>query len=202
MFSSLIGSILLAGLLVTGPVLIHFYWYKPNPTPHRRYVLDNVEAWLFWAAANLLVSWWLALLINLAPVVALSGISLGWGHVSESVKNGSELYNSVKGTIKPPFYAASGWVSWIIIFESIYNLYDGNDESQSYASYTPRVWSNTCCQISPTQSVLALSSRPVLFLPHTGDQRSAYAFTRNRIRLPSNRFQRAIRGRCGRAQSC
>lgn len=139
MFSSLIGSVLLAGMLVVGPILLHFFWYKKDPTSDRRYILDNIEAWFFWAAANLLVSWWLALLIDLVPVVALTVISIGWGHISEKVKNSSELFNSVKGTIKPTFYAASAWVSWTILFESIYPLYDGNNESQSRASYTPRV---------------------------------------------------------------
>jgi len=140
LFSSFIGSVFVAGVMVAGPILVHFFWYKKNPTEHRRYVLDNIEAWLFWAAANLLVSWCLGLLIDLVPVVVLGIISLGWGHVSEKVKNTSQLYNSVKGTLKPPFYAASGWVSWIIIFQSIYKLYNSDDESQSHASYTPRLY--------------------------------------------------------------
>ncbi|ETW84480.1 Mechanosensitive ion channel [Heterobasidion irregulare TC 32-1] len=136
LFGSLIGSTFLAALLVAGPVLVHFFWYKPHPTDHRRYVLDNLQAWLFWAAANLLVSWWLALIIDLVPAVVRGVVALVWGHVSESIKTRIELFNSVKGTVKPLFYAASGWVSWVILFEHIYNLHDSGEEAQSRAKYT------------------------------------------------------------------
>jgi hypothetical protein len=139
LFSTLIGSLFLASLLVAGPILVHFFWYVPHKSAHRRYVLDNVEAWLFWAAANLLVSWFLALLIDIVPAVTRTVISIAWGHVSEYVKSRIEMYNSVKDTIKPVLYAASGWVSWIILFESIYGLYNANDPSASRASYTQRV---------------------------------------------------------------
>ena len=139
LFGSLIGSTFLAALLVAGPVLVHFFWYKPHPTDHRRYVLDNVQAWLFWAAANLLVSWWLALIIDLVPAVVRGVVALVWGHVSESIKTRIELFNSVKGTVKPLFYAASGWVSWVILFEHIYKLHDSGEEAQSRAKYTNTV---------------------------------------------------------------
>lgn len=128
-----------AGLLVAGPILVHFFWYKPNPTAHRRYVLDNIEAWLFWAAANVLISWWLAMIIDVVPAIFRGIVALSWGHVSEKIKTRIEMYNSVRGSVKPLFYAASGWVSWIILFEHIYKLYDGDDPSQSQASYTERV---------------------------------------------------------------
>lgn len=140
LFSSLIGSTFLATLLVAASLILHYFWYKKDPTAHRRYVTYNVEAWFWWTAANLVFSWCLAMLIDLVPAVALLVISIGWGHISERVKNSIEIYNSVKGTIKPTFYAASGWVSWVIIFESIYKLYDGTNENLSYASYTPRVY--------------------------------------------------------------
>lgn len=130
----------LAGVLVTGPLLVQFYWYKPHPTEHRRYVKDNVEAWCFWAAAQLIVSWILALLVDIVPGVVRTALSIAWGHVSEYVKTRLELYMSVKDNIKPVLYAASGWVSWIILFEVIYDLYNSGDEDSSRAGYTPRVY--------------------------------------------------------------
>ena len=139
LFSSLIGSMFLAGLLITAPILLHFYWYKKNPTESRRYTLNNIEAWMFWAAANLLVSWWLALIIDLVPVLFLTLISIGWGHISEGIKGSVELFNGIKNTIKPIFYAASMWVSWVIIFEGIFKLYDDGNPDASKAAYTRRV---------------------------------------------------------------
>ncbi|KXN86319.1 Mechanosensitive ion channel protein 5 [Leucoagaricus sp. SymC.cos] len=139
LFSSLLGSTFVAGLLVIPPLLVHFYWYEPHPTDHRRYVKDNIQAWFFWAAANLVISWWLALVIDLVPIVARFIIAAAWGHVSEFVKNRIEMYNSVKGNIKPVFYAASGWLSWTIIFGGIFKLFDSNEPSQSRAGYTYRL---------------------------------------------------------------
>lgn len=107
---------------------------------------QNVEAWLYWAASNLLVSWFLAFLINIVPGVVTWAIFIVWGHISESMKSRVELYHALKDTVKPAFYGGSAWVSWIILFEGIYNLYDSNDEDASRASYTPRV-SNTVATI-------------------------------------------------------
>lgn len=140
LFSTLLGSIFLAALLVVPPILLIFFWYKPHPTSHRHYVVQNVSAWLFWAAANLLVSWFLGFIVDLVPSVFTLFISISWGHVSETVKSRVEMYNSVKETLKPLLYAASGWVSWVILFEYIYDLYNPDDESASKASYTPRVY--------------------------------------------------------------
>ncbi|EIN10820.1 hypothetical protein PUNSTDRAFT_65245 [Punctularia strigosozonata HHB-11173 SS5] len=140
LFSTLIGSVFVSSLLVAGPILVHFLWYVPHKTAHRRYVLDNVEAWLFWAAANLLISWFLGFIIDIVPVVVRGFISFVWGHVSEYVKSRIEMYNSIKDTAKPVFYAASGWVSWVIIFGGIYKLYDAHNPSDSRASYTQRVF--------------------------------------------------------------
>ena len=133
------GSTILSGLIITPALLVHFYWYKPHPDEHRRYVKDNVEAWLFWAAANLTISWYLALFIDIVPVVVNYALAIIWGHVSETVKTRTELYNSVKDTVKPVFYAASSWVSWVIIFTQIYDLYDMDDDTKSRAPYTARV---------------------------------------------------------------
>lgn len=136
LFGSLIGSTLLSGLVATPAILVHFYWYKPHPTAHRRYVTDNVEAWLFWAAANLTISWYLALLVDVVPILTRFLLAAFWGHVSEDVKSKTELYNSVKDTIKPVFYAASGWISWVIVFAHIYKLHDVDNGSESRAEYT------------------------------------------------------------------
>lgn len=139
LFSSLIGSTILSGIIITPALLVHFYWYKPNPTDHRRYVRDNIDAWLFWAASNVSVSWFLAMIVDIVPTLIRYAIIVAWGHVSESIKNKLEMYNSVKDTIKPVFYAAASWVSWVILFEQIFKLYNADDESASRASYTPRV---------------------------------------------------------------
>ncbi|KAA1466007.1 hypothetical protein DENSPDRAFT_766710 [Dentipellis sp. KUC8613] len=139
LFGSLIGSMFITGLIVTGPLIALFYWYKPHPTESRRYTMENIEAWTFWAAANVLLSWWFAMFIDIAPVVFRGVIAFVWGHVSEKVKTRIELYNSVKNTIKPLFYAASAWVSWIILFQSIFKLHDPNNPGQSRAHYTERL---------------------------------------------------------------
>ncbi|KAJ3734469.1 Mechanosensitive ion channel-domain-containing protein [Lentinula guzmanii] len=140
LFSSLLGSTLVAGILVTPGILIHFYWYNNNPTSHRKYVEQNVQAWLFWAAANLLLSWYLAVIVDLVPTLATFIIAAAWGHVSEVFKSRVELYNSVKNTFKPALYAASAWASWVIIFGHIFNLYDTEASSQSRATYTARLY--------------------------------------------------------------
>ncbi|KAF9500178.1 hypothetical protein BDN71DRAFT_1440755 [Pleurotus eryngii] len=139
LFSSLIGSTLLAGVLVTPALLVHFYWYLPSRSERRQYINQNIQAWLFWAAANLLISWYLALLIDILPSIFTALISGAWGHVSENVKSKVELYNSVKNTVKPLFYAASAWASWVIIFGGIYKLYNQDDPRNSRASYAYRV---------------------------------------------------------------
>ncbi|KAI1789003.1 Mechanosensitive ion channel-domain-containing protein [Ganoderma leucocontextum] len=140
LFSTLIGSTILSGLIISPALLLHFFWYKPHPTDHRKFVKDNIEAWLFWAAANISISWGLALIVDIIPVVIRITISIAWGHVSELVKSRLELYNSVKGPIKPVLYAASGWVSWVILFNNIFKLFDIDNEALSRAPYTARVY--------------------------------------------------------------
>lgn len=147
LFSTLIGSTILSGLIITPALILHFFWYKPHPTDHRKFVKDNVEAWLFWAAANVSISWGLALIVDIIPVVIRIIISIAWGHVSEVVKSRLELYNSVKGPIKPVLYAASGWVSWVILFNNIFKLFDIDNEAQSRAPYTARVSVIAPCSI-------------------------------------------------------
>ena len=62
-----------------------------------------------------------------------------WRTVSEALKAKLELYDSGRGWIKPLFYAGAAWGSWAILFEGVFDLYDGKDESSSRAGYTPRV---------------------------------------------------------------
>ncbi|KAG8902323.1 hypothetical protein FRB99_004631 [Tulasnella sp. 403] len=139
-FSTLIGSTLLSGALAAAGVLVHIMWLKPHWSEHRKYVTDNIEAWLFWAAANVLVSWWLASIIDVLPHIFTFLVNIVWGTISESLKSKLELYQTGKAWIKPLFYAACSWVSWAILFEGVFDLYDGKNESQSRASYTPRVY--------------------------------------------------------------
>ncbi|KAL4082014.1 Mechanosensitive ion channel-domain-containing protein [Scleroderma yunnanense] len=139
LFSTLIGSVFLAGILVTAALLVHFFWYKPHPTDDRHYIAQNIEAWLFWAAANVVISWALAMIVDIIPFVIRMLISLSWGHVSEEVKTHLELYISVKDIFKPVLYASSAWVSWVILFQNIFHLHDTTNDIQSYAAYTDRV---------------------------------------------------------------
>lgn len=67
--STLIGSTILSGLIAAVPIIMHFYYLKPHRNPHREYVTDNVSAWLFWLAANILISWYLAMIINIIPAI-------------------------------------------------------------------------------------------------------------------------------------
>ncbi|EIW82487.1 hypothetical protein CONPUDRAFT_54256 [Coniophora puteana RWD-64-598 SS2] len=140
LFSTLIGSVLLAGIIATPAILVNYYWYLPDPTPHRRYVKANIEAWLFWAAANIVISWGLAMIVDVVPVFTRFAISLSWGHVSEEMKNHIELYDSIKGTFKPLLYAAEAWLSWVIIFANIYELHNMDPDVASWASYTDRLY--------------------------------------------------------------
>ncbi len=126
-------------MLVTAGVLVDTLWYEPHKTKYRQYVKDNVQCWLFWLASNLVISWYLAALVDLVPTVIRFFLAASWGHISESVKTRLELYVNVKNTLKPVLYAASAWISWIIIFVDIYVLYDIANPSESQASYLYRV---------------------------------------------------------------
>jgi small-conductance mechanosensitive channel len=138
LFSSLVGSTFLAAVLITPALLVHFFWYKPHPTDYRHFVDINIEAWLFWAAANVVISWGLAMIIDIIPAIIRVAIAVTWGHVSETVRTKLELYASIKDTIKPLFYAASAWLSWNILFQNIFMLNDSSNV-QNYARYTDRV---------------------------------------------------------------
>lgn len=138
LFSSLIGSTFLAAVLITPALLVHFFWYKPHPTQYRHFVDINIEAWLFWAAANVVISWGLAMIIDVLPAIIRVAIAVSWGHVSETVRTKLELYASIKDTIKPLFYAASAWLSWNILFQNIFMLNDPSN-AQNYAPYTDHV---------------------------------------------------------------
>lgn len=157
LFSTFLGSLFLAVILAAPAVLVNYLWYKPNPTTDRAYVKDNISAWLFWAAANMIVSWALAFIgkqlahnitvlniksfhvVDLIPIIARLLLQIFWGRISEGTKTRMELYISVKGTLKPVLYAASMWVSWVIIFENIYKLSDPSNPDGSPAGYTDRL---------------------------------------------------------------
>ncbi|KAF8592464.1 hypothetical protein K439DRAFT_1625826 [Ramaria rubella] len=138
--STLVGSTLLAGVIVSVPLILHFYYLAPVRTEHRQTITDNVSAWLYWAAANILLSWYLAMIVDIIPVICNLLIGLAWGEINESVRSRIELYNAAKDKLKPTLYGASGWVSWLVIFDGIYNLYDRHNESRSRAQYTPRTY--------------------------------------------------------------
>ncbi|KAL5527555.1 hypothetical protein ACEPAG_6356 [Sanghuangporus baumii] len=141
--STLVGSFITAGVIVAVAIAVRFLYYEQrndDNRDHRRYITQNVEAWLYWAASNLLVSWFLAFLINILPGVVTWAIFIVWGHISESMKSRVELYRALHDTIKPAFYGGAAWVSWVILFQGIYHLYDGNNEDASRASYTPRLY--------------------------------------------------------------
>ncbi|TFK29334.1 hypothetical protein FA15DRAFT_664267 [Coprinopsis marcescibilis] len=139
-FSSLVGSTLMAALVATPAIIVHFYWYLPNPTDRRKFVNQNVQAWIFWVAANIVISWYLAMIIDIIPILVQYIITVTWGHLSENVKSKAEMYDAVKGTIKPAFYGASALVSWVVIFSHIYGLYNIDDAETSRAAYTDRVF--------------------------------------------------------------
>lgn len=79
------------------------------------------------------------MIVDIIPAIARILISISWGHVSEEVKSHIELYDSVRDTLKPVLYAASAWLSWIILFQNIFKLYDSNANGFSVAPYTDRV---------------------------------------------------------------
>ncbi|KIJ56591.1 hypothetical protein M422DRAFT_149686 [Sphaerobolus stellatus SS14] len=138
--STLVGSTVLSCVIAAVPIILHFYYYKPHPTEARRYVTDNVAAWLYWTAANILISWYLALIVDIIPGICNILILAIWGDINENIRSRVELYNSAKDKFKPVLYGASGWLSWVIIFDGIFKLHDHDDETKSRASYTPRVY--------------------------------------------------------------
>ena len=76
------------------------------------------------------------MIVDIVPAVTRILISISWGHVSEEVKSHIEWYDSVKDTFKPVLYAASAWLSWNILFQNIFKLYNSGTSS---APYTDRV---------------------------------------------------------------
>ncbi|KAF8305933.1 hypothetical protein DL93DRAFT_2181438 [Clavulina sp. PMI_390] len=139
LFSTLIGTTFLTCVLVAVPITLHFVYYRPHPTQYRTMVTDNVSAWFYWAAANLLISWYLAVIIDVIPHIATWFVKLSWGTLPESFKTKIGLYDSIKGWIKPVFYAASAWVSWVIIFANIFGLHNTAADVTSDAAYTDRM---------------------------------------------------------------
>jgi hypothetical protein len=79
------------------------------------------------------------MIVDIVPIICNAVIGLIWGEISESVRSRVELYSAAKDKIKPVLYGASGWVSWVVVFDGIYHLYNQHDTSMSHAPYTPRV---------------------------------------------------------------
>jgi hypothetical protein len=100
---------------------------------------DNIGAWFYFFAFNVLVSWYLAVLLDLLPLAIVALVRAVWGSVTEKMKVHVETYGVVKGWIKPIFYAASIWGSWAVLFQQIYNLHSTTDGVPSRAPYTRRV---------------------------------------------------------------
>jgi hypothetical protein len=140
LLSTLIGSTILTGLLVTAPILLKVFWLDPQWSEHRHFVWEQVTAWVVWAAANIMLSWYFAFFVDIAPIIASSVVEVVWGELSEYVKSRVQLYNSAKHAIKPMLYGGTGLASWVIIFHNIYGLYDPSNESASRASYAPRAF--------------------------------------------------------------
>ncbi|KZS97573.1 hypothetical protein SISNIDRAFT_405172 [Sistotremastrum niveocremeum HHB9708] len=138
--STLIGSTLLAGLLVAAPILLKFLWLDKHDSENNHFIWEQVCAWVFWVAANLILSWYFAFLVDIFPVLAKLIVQIVWGEVSEMIKSRLEFYHSAKNSLKPMIYGATAWASWVIIFDSIYHLYDHANEDDSRARYTPRAF--------------------------------------------------------------
>ncbi|CAK5275829.1 unnamed protein product [Mycena citricolor] len=133
-------STFLAAVLVAPALILHFFWYNKDKSEYRHRVILNVQAWLFWAAANLLISWYLAMIVDIVPSLVRLVIAVAWGHVSEYIKSRIEMYNSIKNTLKPILYAASAWVSWLIIFDHIFQMHPGDGRRPNSEAYTDTVY--------------------------------------------------------------
>jgi hypothetical protein len=119
---------------------LRVFWLNRNNTASREFIWEQIAAWVFWAAANLILSWYFAFLVNIIPIIIKDILAIVWGDVSETMKSRLELYASAKDAIKPILYGATAYASWIIIFDTIYNLYDSRDGSASRATYAPRAY--------------------------------------------------------------
>lgn len=184
--STLIGSTLLAGIIATPPILLTTLYLNHDKTAQRQYLDYTVSAWMLWVASNLPISWALALIVDISPGIYTWFVFFVWGHVSEGIKNRVELYISVKDTFKPVLYAASIWVSWVIIFEDVYELYDSVNPDDSRAPYTPRV--SLCTRNTSYVDIIdidyrftAISSSRIFVLPRTCHMRTAHV-------IPYDRF--------------
>lgn len=138
-----LGNLFISIVLIIPVLALRFLW-RPARDDHspgasrKRYLSDNVEAWLIWASVNLHISWWLNALVRIIPTLVSGVIRIVWGSVNQQVKTVLEAYNTVKTAISPIFYAAAAWIIWDIIFIFIYSLYTYADPSQDRASYTYR----------------------------------------------------------------
>ncbi|OAV99069.1 hypothetical protein PTTG_02396 [Puccinia triticina 1-1 BBBD Race 1] len=152
LITTFIGNILLSLLCIIPPLVLRFTGYYQSgdsPEAHNtRFIYDNVAAWLFWAAYNILASWVLSFLTELIPrphssccvhqaIVLLVGVV--WGDVNETIKGRVETFHTAKPWIKVIFYSAMCWGSWEVIFNGIYHLYALTDTGHYRAPYTETI---------------------------------------------------------------
>lgn len=143
--TTFLGNLLVSIALVVPAIVIQFIYRDKTANDanasHRKYVADNVQAWTIWMSINLHLEWWIHLLVELFPRVAMAIHRGVWGGISQKELSSVEYYNVIKGYLKPIYYAALSWGSWAIIFNSIYGLYTRtNPETESRAKYLYRVY--------------------------------------------------------------
>ena len=95
------GSTLPAGVIVAIPLILHFYYLVPDPTQHRQTSLTTSPP------GCILLSWYLAMIVDIIPVFCEMVIDLAWGEVTETIWSRIKLYNAVKDDIKPVLHNES-----------------------------------------------------------------------------------------------
>lgn len=139
--TTFLGNLIISCCMLIPVIVIQYVYRKRGPDEgHRDFVADNVQAWFIWAAFNLHVEWWIHILVELFPKAVLGLIQLVWGRPSQRVLSLAEYFNAIKPYVKLLCYAALGWGSWAIIFNSIYGLYSQSDPRNSRARYLYRIY--------------------------------------------------------------
>ncbi|EGG04448.1 uncharacterized protein MELLADRAFT_117083 [Melampsora larici-populina 98AG31] len=110
LITTFIGNIFICLALIVPPLVLGFGGYLQHgdseSAAHSRYVHDNVAAWMYWASYNLLCSWALYLLVELAPKVLIMLVNIIWGDVHENIKSKVETFHAAKAWFKNILYAA------------------------------------------------------------------------------------------------
>ncbi|KAH9813280.1 Mechanosensitive ion channel-domain-containing protein [Melampsora americana] len=140
LITTFIGNIFICLALIVPPLFLGYGGYLQHgdseSAAHSRYVHDNVAAWMYWASYNLLCSWALYLLVELAPKVFIMLVNIIWGDVHENIKSKVEIFHTAKQWLKNILYAAMLWGSWVIIFNGIFGLHSPSETEKSKAEYT------------------------------------------------------------------